>query len=534
MPNFSVPTASEPFNIDITQGSSYVLIGANGSGKTRLGVLIETQLGSSSEVHRIPAHRSLTLNTTVQIPTLEIAENRRIYGTDQGSNIHRQNHRWQGRPATMLLSDFDHLMANLYAEENQTSVKHRQNHLCNPNAQPPSTNFDKLKEIWNSLLPHRTLLVLDGSLKVHSCDKQSSYDAGELSDGERNIFYLIGQVLLLRTNCVAVIDEPESHINRAILSKLWDTLESIRSDCAFIYITHDTEFTESRRTATKFAIHSYNQRPIERWDLSPIPKDSGLPDELIVKISGSRLPILFIEGTQTSLDTFLYQHTYADFTIIPVGSCRDVIHSVTNFKQNSAYHRLNCAGIIDRDGRNCEEIQKLKSKNIFVIEASEIENILLQPAPFIELTKLLHFDDTNAQSKLAELKKFVLGEAKNDAESYATRQTRRQIDTSMKSIGLTSRSLEDLDEEFKKETSRINPRAIHANILSVFNDAIDGEDYAQILTLYDNKSLLNEAAKLLKMKRTCLEELIARVILNETGLAFLNALKNNLPVIRLQ
>lgn len=36
------------------------------------------------------------------------------------------------------------------------------------------------------------------------------YDATELSDGERVIFYLIGQTLMLPSECKRIIDEPES------------------------------------------------------------------------------------------------------------------------------------------------------------------------------------------------------------------------------------------------------------------------------------------------------------------------------------
>lgn len=41
-----------------------------------------------------------------------------------------------------------------------------------------------------------------------------------MSDGERVIFYLIGQCLAVRENGIVVIDEPELHLNRALLNRL--------------------------------------------------------------------------------------------------------------------------------------------------------------------------------------------------------------------------------------------------------------------------------------------------------------------------
>ena len=85
MPDFIVPTSTGPLTVGIPPGASTVFLGANGAGKTRLGVKIENDLGAKSEVHRIGAHRSLVLNTKVQPPSYEIAERRLLYGYDQCS-----------------------------------------------------------------------------------------------------------------------------------------------------------------------------------------------------------------------------------------------------------------------------------------------------------------------------------------------------------------------------------------------------------------------------------------------------------------
>ena len=50
-----------------------------------------------------------------------------------------------------------------------------------------------------------------------------------------------------------IIDEPEIHINKSISAYLFDRIESTRPDCAFIYITHDIDFSRSR-SDSKFYI----------------------------------------------------------------------------------------------------------------------------------------------------------------------------------------------------------------------------------------------------------------------------------------
>ncbi|MES2902648.1 MAG: ABC transporter ATP-binding protein, partial [Pseudomonadota bacterium] len=57
--SIEIPTLDSTTTIKVQAAASLVFIGANGAGKTRLGVFLDTQLSQSgTEVHRIAAHRS--------------------------------------------------------------------------------------------------------------------------------------------------------------------------------------------------------------------------------------------------------------------------------------------------------------------------------------------------------------------------------------------------------------------------------------------------------------------------------------------
>ena len=68
-----VPTPTGTLNLQIEFGGSIVVIGANGSGKTRLGVHIEDVLAAKDIVQRIAAQKTLALDD-VQLIGLELAE----------------------------------------------------------------------------------------------------------------------------------------------------------------------------------------------------------------------------------------------------------------------------------------------------------------------------------------------------------------------------------------------------------------------------------------------------------------------------
>lgn len=531
--SIEVRTFAETETISIEASTSIVFIGANGAGKTRLGVFIDNRLSNQNvDVHRIAAHRSLNLNPKIVPPNYEIATNRLFYGHDDGKSNQKSIHRFGRKPETILLNDFDHVLSALYAENNDVSIKHRQACIENPHAllPPPSAKIDELKSIWETVLPHRELVVLGGNLKTRTLDGEE-YPASEMSDGERVIFYLIAQALLAKPDTLLIFDEPELHINKSILAKLWDEIESARADCAFMYITHDVEFASSRHAATKYALRSYRKAPHEAWDIELIPDEDEIPDDVVATIIGSRRPILLVEGDGGSLDSSLYRRVYDTFTVIPVGSCNQVVHTVTSFAARSELHRVGCAGLVDADGRTDEEVQELEKRGIYCLPVSEVENLLLLPSVFLELAKTLKFSETDGQSRLKDLQEVVFSQANRDMDGICVRYTKRRIDSAMKKIGLSETDISGLDTEFKSATMNIEPRTIFADVKATLSTAVEQQDYEKVLLYYDNKGLLCEVAKKLGFQQKSLEEFIGRALRSDESSSLHSALKACLPTI---
>lgn len=528
-----IPTFGEPLSLEAKAGGSVVFIGANGAGKTRLGAFLDAQLSQAgTEVHRIAAHRSLNLNPEVVPTNFQIATNRLHYGYEAGGFFYKLSRRFGGKPETAMLDDFDHLLSALYAENNDVSIAFREKCLANPSVHqtPTPTKMDRLKAIWETVLPHRRLVVLGGQVKTSTTDGHE-YSASEMSDGERVIFYVIGQMLLAKADTLLIFDEPELHINKAILAKLWDEIESARPDCGFLYITHDVEFASSRHATTKYALRTYRKEPNEAWDIELVPDGAEIPDDVVATIIGSRRPVLFVEGDGGSLDSSLYRRVYHDFTVIPVGSCERVIHTVSSFAGRPELHHVGCAGLVDADGRNPTEKAYLETKGVYSLAVSEVENLLLLPNVFKAIAKALKFEDADVELKFGALCTYVFAQASQEIDAICLRYTKRRIDVNMKKIGLAATNLADLDAEFRTAAASIDAPAIFAEAKTTLTTAINERDYEKVLYHYDNKGLFAEAAKLLGYQQKALEEFIGRALRSDDSPELHTALSGYLPTV---
>ncbi|MHC5823374.1 MAG: DUF4435 domain-containing protein, partial [Nostoc sp.] len=371
---------SQPLT-EVQVKSSVVIVGANGSGKTRFGAWVDSESPQKSLVHRIGAQKSLSIPEYCSTSSIDAAENNLRYGYSQHNMTPEQlegykiQAKWQSKPSTFLQSDYDKLLTYLFTEEFDKSTKYRQQSRITGQPEiPPETKLDIIKRIWEFLLPHRQLIIGAGKIEAHLKDGGTLYHASEMSDGERVIFYLIGQCLAAKENGILVIDEPELHLHRALQSRLWDAVEAERPDCLFVYLTHNLDFAVTRVSATKIWLKSYNSN---QWEWHLIPENEDIPERLLLEILGSRKPILFVEGDINSLEYFLFSHLFKNFTVTPCGGYEQVIHSTCSFLKLKSLHNIECKGIIDRDFRTDEQVQYLKQRDIFCLDVSEIENLFL-------------------------------------------------------------------------------------------------------------------------------------------------------------
>lgn len=487
----------------IDNKQSITLIGANGAGKTRMSVWIENN-NSDKNVHRISAQKSLNMPLSISPKDIDVASDELHYGYHYENNKRltrskKNLHRWSSKPETAMLNDFDKLLTYLVTEDYQKSIEFRQKHMNGENGFTNTTKLDLIKNLWEKVITHRKLNITAGKIETSRVDEEEYYNGSEMSDGERAIFYFIGEVLSAPQDSIIIIDEPENHLHRSVLVKLWNSIEDFRNDCVFIYITHNLEFATSRLDSQIIWVKEYHGD--NNWDYEIIDSGREIPEALMLEMIGSRENVLFIEGKPDSYDFKLYSELFKEYTVIPVESCQSVIQSTKSFNQLNNLHNLNAKGIIDRDRKTDEMIEKYNEDQIYCPLVAEVESFFLIPEVVEQTMKHLLKEDKEIEDTLEYLKEGIIRFLANHKEEQAILFTKQIVQNKLNEVSnYKINNINDYDTKIKNLQTEINVIDVYSKIILDIDSIIESKNYLEALKIINNKGLLPESGILSKIK----------------------------------
>lgn len=380
MPQIKMPKSNtQDETVSLRFSGALVCVGANGSGKSRLGAWIEEN-GGTQIVSRISAQRVLT----VQDP--------------QPENFPQAEAKLQKQKISVEspASDYQLLVNCLFKnwqDRNNAHVIKAQKSRKRSRALPELEEavLEKIQHNWQMIFPHRILNFDQSKLEVKN--QKESYPANQMSDGEKVALYLMGKILLAPKRAILVIDEPELHLHRALLKKFWHNVMVLRKDCIFVFITHDLDFSAFVSGDTIIWLRDYvktrENKILWTWEqIKKSPYDT-LPEELKLEVLGSRDPTLLVEGKMGGGDHILYKAVYGQkFNIRPVGGAEEVIRYVKALNEvvNRHTHGLNVIGLIDRDCRTSKELKQLSASRVRTMSVRNREALLCIPTIFEMVT----------------------------------------------------------------------------------------------------------------------------------------------------
>lgn len=467
----------------IDSNRNLLIIGANGSGKTRFAGQLVNDLGEKAFCMSPMAAlygSTPTVTHGAEPPGIDTVYERIQHDMPLLSPL----------SASERMSQFDKLMALLLGEEIVNLISYKVAHASDPGARINETKLDTVIRMWKDIFPGNDVLIEGGRLLFSRQLDGETRPPVRLSAGEKVVLYYIGAVLFAPQGGVIVVDSPGMFLHPSVIKRLWDMIEELRPDCRLVYTTHDLDFASSRTGAITCWVRDYNSAK-NTWEYDLLPPDTELSDEMYLTILGDRRPVLFIEGEpQRSIDAHLYPLIFPDYTVKPLGSCDRVIESTRVFNSLASFHHLDSFGIVDRDRRSEKEVEYLRAKKILVADVAEVENLFMLEEVVRTVASSRH---KNEDTAFARTKKALMAMFERELREQALMHTRHRvkhtvehrIDRRFQNIGQLEGHLADLVTE-------INPRATYEDLCRQFHIMLKTGDYAGVLRVFNQKSMLSE------------------------------------------
>lgn len=462
--------------------STTVIIGANGAGKSSLINELRKNNSkiNSNEIYVLPAQKLLYFVSNIHDRN-EITRDRYIqdlkevdlkYNTIalQPFQIEKDFSNTFTKLITLLVKDIMAVATDNFRGKNESSL----------------SLWQKLEKIWNKIKPEIKFDIDPKNTVVKVEKNGSKYSINGLSDGERCILFYIGNVLLAPENSYIIVDEPETFLNAAVYNELWDLLISERPDCQFIFASHNMDFVQSRTNATYIWCKNF-EAPYD-FDYELLEDSQEMPLSLLTEVSGTRKPILFCEGTKTSIDYQIYSKLFSDFCFVkPVQGHKQVIQYTKSYNNLQHLHGNTAYGIIDNDWMDESSIQVYKEQNIFVLPFNEVEMMLVDEA--VVKSCLPFDDDTGQQRKFNNFKDAIISSCREKKDKIISIALKKRLDEFMESHFIEKSEPNKYDAHVFLDSlaSEFDVDSTFNKINSIVEASLASSDFSRILKICNLK-----------------------------------------------
>lgn len=365
--------------LQLEAGDVVFIVGANGTGKSSLLQRLYQQV-PVGQARRITAHRQtwFTSNTLDLTPAGKRNFEQSIANTDMNAQA-----RWQDSYAAQRASvtvfdliDAQNVRARGIADAVDADQLEEAKRLSA--AEAPLKAINELLRLSN--IPVEISVQANEQLLACKPGGQP-YSVAELSDGERNGMLIAGDVLTAKPGSLLLIDEPERHLHRAIISPLLTLLFEKRRDCAFVVSTHDLDLPLDNPSARVLLVRScvFAGSQAQSWDADLLDPGMALDSGAKRDIIGGRRRILFVEGTEESLDKPLYSLLFPMVSVVAKASCREVEQAVAGVRSTDGLHWVSAWGVVDGDGHDGAAVLAMRSRGIFAVPFYSVESVYYHP-----------------------------------------------------------------------------------------------------------------------------------------------------------
>jgi len=471
-----------------------VILGPNGSGKTQLA----QKIAESNQVSAISAQRRTWVDDNLPVQEEQQLRNNVRSHIDRW----RQNSWQPTEEINFILSTLIQDHTNLLTKKNEEAIDSGK-----PLEPVKDTKLILLQGVWNRLFPKRKLEIGGFFPKVKRLDapaKAPPYQLRQMSDGERTVLYMAARVMTAE-HPVILVDEPELHMHSRLSVQFWDEAEKLRPDCRFVYITHDLNFTLSRRRATVLVARSNDAAEVVLVDQLPSSIAAEVLGAATLPFYAKRIFLFEGEPGKGFASEFFSAWFDDDETFaIPCGDRDSVCAAVSGLKTVGVV-AAEVIGLIDRDFYS-DAVLDAVTNGVTVLPLHEIESVLCDQKAVASVAEQFGKNPAGVWEEfLDRVRKEFRGQTLN---SVVARRVRSRVGDLLDGAFNGAQVVADLTATSANHSTTLSTLDLPAKTAVMFAeeskrvaDALDGGG-TEMLAILPGKHLLSMLADVLGLSST--------------------------------
>ena len=371
------------------------------------------------------------------------------------------------------------------------------------------TDTEVFQNLTQAYMPKNEKIIRDIIIRI-----DDDITVEQLSEGEKKLI-LVKTVLEILSDekTLVLMDEPDAHLHEIRKKNLYSMMGEypIRQ---IVIATHSPTF-----------IDVADQNQIKMLKLNDSGKAMLYEEEkleAIRKLTGSRInaflerPILYCEGTETSVESILYPLLFPNYKIVPAGGHEEVIYLTKTYNRTFGDTTHYAIGIIDWDYKTEAQISALKNEKIYALKVVEVENVLMD----LVLLEAAKNEFCAEEDCLEKAKQSLFNDCRKHKAYQATKYTSNNIVSQIKSgISPEGGSIEKIKQRIQDVCDITKVDSLYNERVQCLDEYLREGKFENLVSIYDfghnidrflNAVVNNYQSRILKLieRRTDLQESI--------------------------
>lgn len=371
------------------------------------------------------------------------------------------------------------------------------------------TDTEVFQNLTQAYMPKNEKIIRDIIIRI-----DDDITVEQLSEGEKKLI-LVKTVLEILSDekTLVLMDEPDAHLHEIRKKNLYSMMGEYPNR-QIVIATHSPTF-----------IDVADQNQIKMLKLNDSGKAMLYEEEkleAIRKLTGSRInaflerPILYCEGTETSVESILYPLLFPNYKIVPAGGHEEVIYLTKTYNRTFGDTTHYAIGIIDWDYKTEAQISALKNEKIYALKVVEVENVLMD----LVLLEAAKNEFCAEEDCLEKAKQSLFNDCRKHKAYQATKYTSNNIVSQIKSgISPEGGSIEKIKQRIQDVCDITKVDSLYNERVQCLDEYLREGKFENLVSIYDfghnidrflNAVVNNYQSRILKLikRRTDLQESI--------------------------